>query len=279
MNHSIELGVINSLIITREKDQGLYLSDKDGNEILLPRAYMTDDMKLNDIIDVFVYTDSEDRLVATTDTPLCKKGEFAFLEVVDDSPFGAFVSIGLPKDILVPKRKQVREFKIGEKRVVKLIEDENTNRLIAVERFIKLLSKDTSSLHKNDEVDIIIYAKTDLGYKVIVNNSYEGLIFHNEIFEDIKRGDKRKAYVKNVRQDGKLDIILQPMGNSAKDASNSKVLELIQKHKSMPYNYKSDAEDIKKVFGLSKKAFKKALTSLQDSGSIVISDSGISLKE
>jgi predicted RNA-binding protein (virulence factor B family) len=277
MNHAIEIGEINSLIVTREKEQGLYLSDKDGNEILLPKSYVTPEMQIDRVVDVFVYTDSEDRLVATTLTPYCKKGEFAFLEVVDDCQFGAFVDIGLPKHILVPKRKQVVPFRVGDKRVVKLIEDENTNRLIAVERFINLLSKETHGLHKNQEVDIILYTKTDLGYKVIVNNMYEGLIFHNEIFQDVKRGMKTKAYIKNVREDGKLDIILQPMGKSAKEAGAKKVLEILSEKKSLPYNYKSDAKDIEKVFGLSKKAFKKSLTTLKESGDIEISDDGISL--
>jgi predicted RNA-binding protein (virulence factor B family) len=279
MNHNIELGVTNSLIIGRGTDNGFYLQDKEGEEVLLPNSYITEDMKIGDMVDVFVYTDSEDRIVATTEKPLCQKDDFAYLEVVDECSFGAFVDIGLPKDILVPTKKQIKPFRVGEKRVIKLIEDEYTNRLVAVEKFDRLFERETRDLSISQEVEIIVFAKSDLGYKVAVNNRYEGLVFKNEVFQNINIGDTLKAYIKNIRRDGKLDIILQPFGKDRTEDNSQKVLSVLKDNGGfMPYNYKSDSNDIYATFGLSKKAYKKALTTLQNSEEISIDEKGISLR-
>jgi len=278
INKIIKVGLINSLKIVRETDNGLYLEDEEHNEVLLPNAYVEADMEFDSVIDVFVYRDSEDRLVAITDFPKVYKDQFGFVKVVDIVPFGAFVDIGLPKDLLVPKNRQKTPFRVGEKRFVRVIEDEETNRLIGVEKITSYLSRDTSSLNKNDEVEILIFAKTDLGYKVIVNNNFEGLIYHNEIFEKLNVGDKKTAYIKNIRtEDNKLDISLQPIGSGKYDKFTSKILGLLNTSGALPYNYKSDANDIQKIFGMSKKNFKKSLTILQNDGKITINDEGIKL--
>lgn len=261
MNKHIELGVINSLKVNRVSEPGLYLIAGDEEEVLLPNCYVTSTMQIGECIDVFIYTDSEDRLVATTQTPYAMKNDFVALEVVDIAKFGAFLDMGLPKDLLVPKNKQKSTFEVGYRKVVQIVEDEKTHRLIGIEKFT--LEKDPKNLEKNSEVDILVYIKTPLGFKVIVNNKYEGLIYHNEIFENVKIGDKKRAYVKNLREDGKLDISLQKIGVKNSDDNSEKVLKiLIQKGGELPFTYKSEAEDIKNVFKLSKKAFKASLTKL-----------------
>lgn len=281
MNKTIELGTINQLQINRVTEPGLYLVSEDEDEcVLLPNAYITSSMQVDDIIEVFIYTDSEDRLVATTLEPKAKKNEFGFLEVVDISNFGAFVNWGLPKDLLVPKNKQKTPFVIGEKRLIRVIEDENTKRLIGVEKITSFLKKDTEHFKQNDEVEVLLFVKTPMGFKVIVNNDFEGMIFTNEIFERVKVGDKKRAFIKQVREDGKLDISLQKIGSKGDDEALNKVLLLLEKNEGfLPYTSKSDAEMIIKIFGLSKKNFKAVLTKLIAQEKIENAENGIKLKK
>jgi predicted RNA-binding protein (virulence factor B family) len=231
-------------------------------------------MDIGTFLDVFIYTDSEDRLVATTLKPYVYLYEFASLEVVDSAKFGSFVDIGLPKHILVPKNKQKSTFSLGARKVLQLQLDDRTNRLIASEKYDLL--KEIKDLEKNAEVEIILYSKTPLGYKVIVNNSYDGMIYHTEIFENIKIGDKRRAYVKNIRDDNKIDISLQKIGVKP---SGDGVFEILVKNGGkLDFTYKSEAEDINKVFGISKKAFKASLTKLIAENKIILEESCIKIK-
>jgi predicted RNA-binding protein (virulence factor B family) len=256
-------------------EPGIYLISDDETEVLLPNAYVTKSMEIGSFLDVFIYTDSEDRLVATTLKPYVYLYEFAALEVVDNMKFGSFVDIGLPKHILVPKNKQKsRSFDIGDRKVLQLQLDEKSDRLIASEKFDLL--KEIKNLEKNDEVEIILYSKTPLGYKVIVNNSYDGIIFHSEIFENIKIGDKKRAYVKNIRDDNKLDISLQKIGEKV---SGDKVYDvLVQNGGVLNFTYKSEADDISAKFGISKKAFKASLTKLLAEDKIVLEEDSIRVK-
>lgn len=275
MNEKIEIGKLNTLKVNRVSEPGIYLISGDESEVLLPNAYVNKTMEINSLLEVFVYTDSEDRPVATTLKPYAKLGEFSFLEVVDVAKFGAFVDIGLPKDMLVPKNRQKSSFHVGAKKVLQIQLDDRTNRLIASEKFELLKSNEIFA--KNDEVEIIVYSKTPLGFKVIVNNSCEGMLFHNEIFENIKIGDKKRAYIKNVREDKKLDISLQKIGEKVKDDI---VFETLQKNGGeLNFTYKSDAEHIKKVFGISKKSFKATLTKLLDEGKILLTENSIRVKK
>ena len=280
INEYIKLGEINSLRIDRVTEPGIYLTSQDVEEVvLLPNAYITEDMKIDEIIEVFIYTDSEDRIVATTLTPKAMINEFALLEVVDIAPFGAFVDMGLPKDLLVPRNKQKNPFSIGEKRFVRVIEDEETGRLIGVEKFASYISRDIEHFQINDEVKILVFAKTPMGFKVVVNNDYEGMIFHNEIFEDIRSGVTKTAFVKNIREDGKLDICLQKIGSKDGDESLEKIIRVMKRNSGFaPYTYKSDAAEIKKVFGMSKKNYKASLTKLLESNKIELLENGIRLK-
>ncbi len=291
MNEKIILGEINTLLIKRDTDHGFFLvpsrtkeeiceqSETEAYEVLLPNAYITDDMQVGDEIEVFIYTDSEDRLVATTDYPKALINEFAFVKVVDVAPFGAFVDIGLPKHLLVPNNKQKNKFHVGDTRIIRVVRDEQTNRLIGIEKITSFLSNDTKNFKKNDEVKILVISKTPLGFKVIVNNNYEGMLYTNEVFCKLFTGDSKKAYIKAVREDGKLDISLQPIGkNAKKDAGSEKILELlIKNNNSLPFNYKSEADAISKFFNMSKKNFKSSLTLLIESNKIALNETGIQL--
>ena len=274
INDEIYVGELNTLAVYRVSEPGIYLISENQTEVLLPNAYVTKSMEIGSFLDVFIYTDSEDRLVATTLKPYVYLYEFASLEIVDSAKFGAFVDIGLPKHILVPKNKQRGTYDIGARKVLQLQLDEKTNRLIASEKFDLL--KEIKGLDKNDEVEIILYSKTPLGYKVIVNNSYDGMIYHTEIFENIKIGDKKRAYIKNIREDNKIDISLQKIGVKV---SGDKVYDVLVKEGGvMNFTYKSEADDINAKFGISKKAFKASLTKLISENKIILDDSSIRVK-
>lgn len=279
INKNIKIGELNTLKINRDTEPGLYLEALDEEVVLLPNAYVTDDMQIDDEIEVFIYRDSEDRLVATTEEPYGMKNEFIIANVVDTMPFGAFIDWGLPKDLFVPKNKQKTTFKVGEKRIVRIIEDEDTNRLIGVEKVTSYLTKSTKDLKINQEVKLLIFAKTPLGFKVIVDNKYEGLIYKNEIFTKLEVSNNIKGYIKQIRDDGKLDISLQPIGKDiAKDINGEKIIKLLKQNENhLPYNYKTDVNIVKKVFGISKKAYKRALTTLLELNKIKLDEEGISL--
>lgn len=279
-NPYLELGLINCLRVDRHTPHGIFLMAEDGNDVLLPQAYVTDDMVEDSLLEVFLYTDSEDRLIATTLKPTAMLDEFALFEVVDVAPFGAFVNWGLSKDLLVPNMLQKTPFKIGEKRFLKVIYDEKTHRLVGSEKLGDFFHRRVKGLSPNQEVKILVITKTPLGFKCIVEDKYEGLIYHNEIFENIELGDTKTAYVKTVRKDGNIDLSLRKPGSKNSSNASQKVLETLKQNNGiMPYNYKSDAELIKDAFGMSKKEFKRSLTALQDSDKIEVKDTGIYIKE
>ena len=273
IDEKIKQGVVNTLRVNRVSEPGIYLISGDETEVLLPNAYVKKEMAIDSLLDVFIYTDSEDRLVATTLKPYLYLNEFANLKIVDSAKFGYFVDIGLPKDLLVPKNRQKGTYNIGSYKVLQMQFDERTSRLIASEKYI--LEEEPKNLKQGDEVEIILYSKTPLGFKVIVNNSYEGMIFHSEIFENLKIGDKKGAYIKNLREDKKLDISLQKIGEKV---DSNKVLEILKANGGvLNFTYKSDAEDIKNMFAMSKKAFKATLTKLIDEKKINLENDRICL--
>ncbi|HIP56122.1 MAG TPA: DNA-binding protein [Arcobacter sp.] len=288
----IRLGKINTLEIIRDTDFGFFLepsssreeimdrSETEEYEVLLPNAYISDEMEVGDEIEVFIYRDSEDRIIATTQYPIALLDEFAFVEVVSTTTFGAFVDIGLQKDLLVPRNKQKEQFKVGDKRIIRIVEDIETNRLMGVEKITSFLNNKTKYLKVNDEVKVMVIAFTPMGYKVVVDNMHEGMIFKNECFTKLFVGNVKKAYIKNVRTDGKLDISLQPIGKEKnKDASCQSIIDLLKEYNNfLPFNSKSDAGEISKRFGMSKKIFKASLVTLQADDIITSSDRGIELK-
>ena len=280
LNKHLELGCINTLRVDRHTEPGIYLMAEDEKDVLLPKAYIDDSMVEDSLVDVFLYTDSEDRLIATTQTPKVMLDGFALLEVVDVAPFGAFMDWGLLKDLLVPNMLQKQKFKIGEKRFIKVVYDEKTHRLVGSEKLGDFFQRRVKGLKPAQEVNILIIAKTPLGYKCIVEDKYEGLIYHNEIFEHINLGDEKKAYIKTIRKDGNIDLSLRAPRSKNSSASTDKVLDLLKQNNGiMPYNYKSDASLIKDIFELSKKEFKRSLTTLVDADKIEVKDSGIYLKD
>ena len=273
IDDKIKQGVVNTLKVNRVREPGIYLISGDETEVLLPNAYVKKEMAIDSLLDVFIYTDSEDRLVATTLKPYLYLNEFANLKIVDSAKFGYFVDIGLPKDLLVPKNRQKGTYNIGSYKVLQMQFDERTSRLIASEKYI--LEEEPKNLKQGDEVEIILYSKTPLGFKVIVNNLFDGMIFHSEIFENLKIGDKKRAYIKNLREDKKLDISLQKIGEKV---DSNKVLEILKANGGvLNFTYKSDAEDIKNIFAMSKKAFKATLTKLIDEKKINLENDRICL--
>ncbi|WP_309498904.1 S1-like domain-containing RNA-binding protein [Sulfurovum sp.] len=279
-NLTINIGEINTLEVMRDTDYGYFLEAKDEKEVLLPNVYvMEDEMPMGSLIDVFIYTDSEDRPVATTKMPYAKLGEYGYFTVVDYKAYGAFVNWGLPKDLFVPLSQQKEHFTIGKKYLLRVCLDEQTSRLFATQKIGKYLNRDMKGLHQNKVLDAIILARTPLGFKVVADNQYEGMLFSNEIFEDIRVGDKKKVYIKSVRKDFKLDLSLQPIGKKAKiDEAEGTILQLLKEADgTLPYTYKSDAKEIQKVFGMSKKNFKRTLTELTESKQIQLLDDSIVL--
>ncbi|WP_373033088.1 S1 RNA-binding domain-containing protein [Sulfurovum sp.] len=279
-NLTINIGEINTLEVMRDTDYGYFLEAKDGKEVLLPNIYvMEDEMPMGSLIDVFIYTDSEDRPVATTKMPYAKLGEYGYFTVVDYKSYGAFVNWGLPKDLFVPLSQQKEHFTIGKKYLLRVCLDAQTDRLYATQKIGKYLNRDMKGLHQNKVLDAIILAKTPLGFKVVADNQYEGMLFTNEIFEDIRIGDRKKVYIKNVRKDFKLDLSLQPIGKQAKiGEGEGTILQLLKEADgTLPFTYKSDADEIKKKFGMSKKNFKRTLTELIESNKIQLTDDSIVL--
>ena len=279
-NKTISIGEINTLKIERDTDFGYYLTAEDFNEVLLPNVYIMEaEMPMGSLLDVFVYTDSEDRPVATTKMPYAKLGEYGYFTVVDYKAYGAFVNWGLPKDLFVPLSQQKEHFTIGKKYLLRVCLDEQTGRLFATQKIGKYFNREMKGLHQNKVLDVIVLAKTPLGYKVIADNQYEGMLFNNEIFENIKIGDRKKTYIKSVRKDFKLDLSLQPIGKKAKvDEAEGTIIQLLQEAEGeLSFTYKSDADEIKKVFGMSKKNFKRTLTELIEAKKITLLDNSIKL--
>ncbi|MGB5866500.1 MAG: S1-like domain-containing RNA-binding protein [Arcobacteraceae bacterium] len=279
INEHIELGVLNTLKINRITEPGIYLEALDEEVVLLPNAYVTKTMQVDDELEVFVYTDSEDRLVSTTQMPYAMKDEFLFTKVVDVVDFGAFVDWGLPKDLFVPRNRQKTPFRDGQTRIVRIVEDDESGRLIGVEKITSFLNSDTKDLQLNQKVDLLVFAKTPMGYKTIIDDTYEGMLYSNEIFTRIDVGDKIDGYIKQIRDDGKVDITLQPIGKTFTDDVNTKKIidTLKQNNNDLPYNYKTDPEIVKEMFAMSKKAYKRALTKLVEDKIIKLDDNGMEL--
>lgn len=255
-----QLGRINTLKINRKSDFGLYLIDEEGNEILLPNRYVAPDMHIGDEIDVFVYKDSEDRITATTETPKAQVGEFALLRVVATNSAGAFLDWGLPKDLLVPFREQKMRMQTGRSYIVYVYVDYNSDRIVASAKIDKFLDNRPADYHQGDPVEILIAQRTDMGYKVIIDNLHSGIIYHNEIFKEINIGDRMEAYIKSVREDGKIDVTLADRADRRTMELADKILMHLMSHgRRMALTDKSSPEAIKAAFECSKKDFKKAI--------------------
>ena len=274
----ITLGDYNTLRIKKRTDFGLYLDggDEAGN-ILLPNRYVTPQMHIGDDIEVFLYLDQEERLIATTERPLAKVGEFAWLEVAWTNEYGAFLSWGLMKDLFCPFREQKQRMERGRSYIVYVKQDEDTYRLMATAKVEKYLQPATSKAH-GDAVDCLIWQKTDLGFKVIVDNCYQGQLYDDQLFQPLHSGDRVTAYVDHVRQDGKIDLTLQPTGRRhTLDFAEQLLRYLYENDGRCDLGDKSPAELIYDRFKVSKKAYKKAVGDLYRRRLITITDDGIAL--
>jgi hypothetical protein len=274
----LQLGKFQELTILRDTDPGLYLGDTEENEVLLPNRYKPETFKIGDPLNVFIYLDNEERPIATTDEPFIQINEFAYLRCSAVTKFGAFMDWGLVKELFVPFKEQARPMKKGNWYIVHLYLDEITNRLVGSSKTNKFLSNETVEVAKYDEVDIMVTHITEKGANAIINGKHRGLIYIDEIFEDIRTGDKIKAYVKKVRDDNKIDLVLQPEGyKSIEPNANYLMEELKAAGGFLPFHDKTDPETIKNELGMSKKSFKKAVGSLYKDKQIKIKDDGIEL--
>ena len=270
MSH-IRLGEYNLLEVVKEVDFGVYLDGSEDGEILLPTRYVPQGCKPGDVLNVFIYLDMDERLIATTLQPYVKVGEFACLEVAWVNQFGAFLDWGLMKDLFVPFREQKMKMVKGNSYVVHVHLDEDSYRIVASAKVEKYLSKEMPEYNPGDEVDIMVWQKTDLGFKVIVDNKFGGMIFKNEIFTDVRTGMRMTAYIKQVRPDGKIDLELQKGGVKKVEDFADTLLEYIRSNGgSTPLNDKTDADVIYNTFGVSKKTFKKAVGDLYKKRLIVL---------
>jgi predicted RNA-binding protein (virulence factor B family) len=274
----VNIGQMNQLNIVKRSIYGLFLDGEDLGEILLPKRFVPDDFTVGEAITVFLYLDSEDRLVATTQQPKAMVGEFAYLTLKSVEAVGAFMDWGLDKDLFVHYTQQTRDVVPGEKYLVYLYLDES-GRISASMRTNKYLkSLPESSPLLNQKVKILVYAKTDLGYKCVVNNEFDGLLYHSEVFENLKLGTVTDAYVNKIRPDSKIDLILKNSSGDALDDIASLILDkLAANNGSLKVNDKSSSEEIAQVFQISRKKFKTALAGLYSKRVILVTENGIEL--
>ncbi len=274
----IKLGEYNTLAILRDTDPGLYLGDDEENVVLLPHKYKPENFEIDDTIEVYVYLDNEERPIATTLDPYLTLNSFGYLNCSDVSKYGAFMDWGLEKQLFVPFKEQARPMKVGNWYIVYLYLDELTNRLVGSSKTNRFVQNETLSVEAFQEVDILVTHLTEKGANVIINGVHKGLVYLDDIFEDIRTGDRMKAFVKKIRDDNKIDIVLQTPGyRSIEPNANYIVEELEAAGGFLPLHDKSDPEVIKNELGMSKKSFKKAIGTLYKDKQILLKEDGIEL--
>lgn len=272
----IELGKYQTLYVARFVDFGAYLRPKDSDrEVLLPARYMPENLEQGSPIEVFVYNDSEDRLVATTEKPYVTVGEFAFLQVTAVNKVGAFIDWGLPKDLLVPFGEQKVKMRAGGIYLVYVYVDDATNRIVASARIERFLDNVYPDFKTGDKVEALVYEHTPIGYKAIVNNRHRGMIYSNELYRPIEIEESTAAYVKNVRPDGKIDLTLRADARSRTESLTDVILRYLAKPDAMAIGDGMSPEQVQLLFNCSKKDFKKALGSLYRRKKIAISAEGV----
>ncbi len=274
----IKIGRFNELEVVKKVDFGVYLAEHSeaATKILLPRKYVADDLEIGDKIKVFIYLDSEDRIVATTEQPFAQVGEIKLLKCIDANKIGAFFDWGLEKDLFVPfKHQNFRMFK-GESYVLKVLHDERSNRIIGSNCFHKILPCRVEDLTENQEVKMIVYGETDIGYKVIIDRKNLGMIFKNQIFQKVKLGDELLGFVSKIRPDGKIDLVLQKSGFKNKLSEKDKVLEILKNAGGfMPITAKTTPAEIADIFGMSKRTYKQMIGMLYKERQVEITDDGV----
>lgn len=274
----VNIGKYNTLRVLKEVDFGVYLDGENEGEILMPVRYVPKGCQVGDHVDVFLYLDSEDRPIATTEKPYAQVGEFAMLRVKSVNKIGTFLDWGIMKDLLVPFREQKVTMTEERSYLVYIYVDEETSRIVASAKLNKFLNKTVPEYVTGQEVDLIIESETDLGYKAIVNNQHWGILYENEVFEQLDKGLKIKGYIKKIRTDNKIDLSLQPLGYEKVDPITQMILDQLKKAGGfIDVSDKSEAEKVYRVFGISKKTFKQALGALYKQRLITITPDGIRL--
>jgi uncharacterized protein len=275
----LNIGSYNELVVARAVDIGLYLSAAD-TDVLLPAKYVPQGTSVGDRLKVFVYTDSEDRPVATTLAPKAVVGQFAYLRAKDIAAFGAFMDWGLEKDLLVPNSQQQFKMKAGQQYVVKVCLDAGTRRVYATSKIAAQLESAPRTLAAGRKVDLLIYDVSKIGYAAIVDQLYSGMLYRDEVYDPLRVGDRRDGYVTRVRDDGKIDLTLKKPGFSSLGESGDRIVTTLQGAGGfIDCHDKSPPEKIKQAFSMSKKEFKRAIGALYKSGRIEILEKGIRLKE
>lgn len=274
----VEVGKMNKLKVSRHSDFGLILDGLQLGEILVPKRYVKAEWKIGDKVEVFVYLDSEDRLTAVTTKPKGQVGDFVLLRCKDNTPIGAFMDWGLPKDLFVPFREQRTKMRKGESYLVYLYYDQASGRIVGSSKLDKYL-KDSKRFYKiGEEVDLIAWQKSDLGYKFIINNERWGMVFHNDVHRALERGQKLKGFIKNVRPDGRIDLALQKPGyGKVTDLTGTILNHLRANGGFMPITAKTPPEQINALFGVSKKTYKKTIGALYKKRLITVEDDGVRL--
>lgn len=275
----IQVGQFQVIPILRIVAPGAILDAGDGQELLLPGKQIPSGAEVGDLVRVFVYTDSDDRPIATTDTPLATAGEFAAMEVMSVGRFGAFVFMGLAKDLLVPYRQMRQPLRTGEKPVVHVLMDEQSKRLTGTTYYEKYLKDADTELAAGEEVDVLVADQTSLGFKVIVNQQFRGMVYHNELVSKIVPGQKLTGWVKTIREDGKLDITLRRPGvDEFVYAADLIMRKLNQMGGRLQLHDKSSPEEIRSALGISKRTFKAAVGNLMKEGKVSTDAQGIFLR-
>lgn len=273
----IEIGRFNRLKIIKSVPFGVYLDGGDMGEILLPLKYVPDTAKAGDELEIFLYLDSEERLIATTLKPIAQVGEFAFMTVVSNSKFGSFLRWNIEKDLFVPFKEQKSPLIIGRSYLFYVYFDDESGRIAASQKFYKFLSQDTSELSEGEEVKILVYELTPMGWKAIINHKYFGMLYRNEVFNsEVKVGFDSTAYIKKIREDGKVDLSLTKAGyGNIRDFTEILMEMLVENDGFLSFNDNSSPELIYAHFGVSKKVFKKAVGSLYKNRKIRLINGGI----
>ncbi|MCB0536849.1 MAG: GntR family transcriptional regulator [Bacteroidetes bacterium] len=275
----MEIGKYHTLKVLRETSVGYFLGNEVGEDVLLPNKFVPNDLKIDDEITVFIYLDSDERITATTQTPEIIIDSFAFLEVGSVNKVGAFLNWGIDKQLFVPFQEQKSKMQEGEYHLVYMYLDEKTKRLTASSKWDKFIKKDAKeTLKEQEEVSVLVLGESPLGYNCIVNNAYKGLAYFNENFKEVSTGMQTKAYIKQVREDGKIDLLFEPPGVASLEKHAETILKILRKNGGfLPYHDKSDAEEVRQNLQMSKKAYKKAIGNLYKNKFITIEKNGVKL--
>jgi predicted RNA-binding protein (virulence factor B family) len=274
----IELGKTNTLIILRDTPVGMFLGDEAGGEVLLPKKFIEPEFRIGDEIDVFIYKDSEDRPIATRYQPYAEAGQFAFLHVSAVNQVGAFMDWGLEKDLFVPFKEQKLKMQEGHPYVVYIYVDEASDRIVASGKINKFISNDQLTVEQGEEVDLLVYNKTDLGFTCIINGVHKGLIYHNDLFTDLDVGDQVKGFIKLIRENNLIDLSLQNLGFKHVLSSTDKILEYLKANDGfMNLTDKTSPDIIERKFDMSKATFKKSIGILYRQRKVTLHDDGVRL--